>query len=113
MEEDNKEITTAFQLQLISQIIDINKYPFTKMIIDMNITKEAYDDVFLLLEKLNQQFEIQKEEGLLDYTSLLIHFAGMLQLPFEPTATIYALKKEGYFPQLMTTFIHILESESE
>ncbi|WP_106498100.1 DUF1878 family protein [Lentibacillus sp. Marseille-P4043] len=106
-----KDDTTAFHLQLLSKLIDINQYPFIKLIIENNITYQEYHDLFQLLDILNEKFALQKEEGFLDFTSLLIHFAGMLTEKLDPTKTIFALKKEGYFPSLMNEFIRIVECD--
>ena len=66
-----------------------------------------------MLYDINQKYEVQKEEGLLDYTSLLIHFAGMLNEKLHPDITIASLKEEGYFVPLMEEFTRILERDSK
>lgn len=101
--------TMNLYLQLLSKTIDINQYPFTKMVIENNMTKGEYDKLLRLLERLHQQYMTQKEEGFLDFSSLLIQFAGMLNEKLDPNRTVYALKKEGYYPSLMEEFIDVLE----
>jgi|SRR5699024_2371207 len=90
--------TINFYLQLLSKTIDMDRYPFTKMVIENNITKAEYINLFHLLESLHDQYMSQKKEGFLDFSSLLVKFAGMLNEKLVPTATVYALKKEGYYP---------------
>lgn len=109
MADSKQSSDQAFQIQLLSKTLDQKRYPFTKLIIERNVTKQEYENLFCLLEQLNDRYQKQKEAGLLDYTSLLIHFAGMLNEKLQPNETIYALKKEGYFPSLMDEFIHILK----
>lgn len=107
----NDKDTSPFHIQLISSMMELDHYPLIRLIIEKNITKKEYDELFQLLERLNEAYELQKADGLLDFTSLLIHFAGMLNEKLEPNATIYAIKKEGYYPSLMATFILIIERE--
>ncbi|SFD36729.1 Protein of unknown function [Lentibacillus persicus] len=107
-EEQNETIN--FHLQLLSRTIDMNRFPFTKLVIEKNITKSDYEKLFNMLNELERQYKKQKEEGFLDFSSLLVQFAGMLNERFEPTTLVYALKKEGYYPSLMSEFIKILES---
>ncbi|GGB51570.1 DUF1878 family protein [Virgibacillus dakarensis] len=109
MDELKNDDTIHFHLQLLSKLIDIKQYPFIKLIIEHNITFQEYNNLFLLLDKLNEQYESQKEEGFLDFTSLLVHFGGMLTEKLDPNDTIFALKREGYFPSLMGEFIKIIE----
>ncbi|MFD1174235.1 DUF1878 family protein [Oceanobacillus picturae] len=101
----------AFHLQLLSRVIDLNKFPMIKMVLEKNVTDSEYNELLQLLSRLNVKYEVQQEEGLLDYSSLLIEFAGMLSEKLDPDATIYALKKEGYYPSLMAAFIKIIEKD--
>ncbi|AXI08709.1 hypothetical protein CUC15_07180 [Oceanobacillus zhaokaii] len=111
MKEIKINDSSSFHIHLLSKVIDMDQYPFIKLIIENNITFEEYKELMGSLHKLNETFEQQKEEGLMDYTILLIHFAGMLNEKLEPNRTIYALKKEGYFPSLMNTFIEIINRD--
>ncbi|ASN07439.1 hypothetical protein CFK40_16985 [Virgibacillus necropolis] len=99
----------SFHVQLLSRLIDVNQYPLVKLVIENNVTEEEYSELFQLLQMLESKYLLQKEEGFLDFTSLLIHFAGMLTEKLEPNETIYALEREGYFPQLIKEFITLLE----
>ncbi|WP_245835697.1 DUF1878 family protein [Virgibacillus ndiopensis] len=112
MSTRNNDDTMSFHLQLISKLIDINQYPFVKLVIENNITRKEYDELFQLLHKLDVKYQVQKEEGFLDFTSLLVNFAGMLNEKLVPNTTIYALKKEGYFPSLMNAFIEMIEKNN-
>lgn len=109
MNELEKKDPSSFHIQLLADTIDIQQYPLIKLMIANNVTKKEYDELFQLLHLLNERYEIQKEEGFLDFMSLLVHFAGMLTEKMEPNQTIYALKKEGYYPSLMVVFIQLIE----
>lgn len=104
---------TSFHIQLLSKIIDMNQYPFIKLIIEKNITREEFNSLMRMLDHLNKTYVLQKEEGLLDYSRLLIQFAGMLNEKLDPTKTIQALSQEGHFPLLMREFIRILEEDDK
>src|SRR5699024_12543203 len=69
---------TSFHIQLLAQTIDIQKFPLTKLIIDHHVTEEEYESLFHLLQQLEKKYEVQKKEGFVEFTSLLVHFAGML-----------------------------------
>lgn len=87
----------------------MNQYPVIKLIIEHNLTRKEYSEMMDMIEGLNETYELQKEEGLLDFTSLLIQFAGMLNEKLNPNETIEALKSEGCYPLLMSEFSKILE----
>ena len=108
MKDDSRTIT-SFQIQLLSRIIDMNEYPFIKLVIEHNISEEEYDELFSLLKLQQAVYEEQKEEGLLDFSSLLMEFAGLLNEKLDPTTTIHALRRERYFPELMDEYIKILK----
>lgn len=91
----------------------MNQYPFTKLIIEKNITREEYNRLVQMLDHLNNAYILQKEEGFLDFSGLLIQFAGMLHEKLDPNKTIQALSQEGHFPFLMREFIHILEEDEK
>ncbi|MFC2947948.1 DUF1878 family protein [Virgibacillus sediminis] len=104
--------TTSFHLQLLSRVMDLDKYPMIRLVIENHLSRQEYEELFQLLEELDEKYASQKEEGLLDYSSLLIHFVGMLDEKLDPHETIRALKKEGYYPSLMGEFIQIMQREN-
>jgi len=102
---------TPFHLQLLMNIIDMTHYPFTKLIIDREFTQTEYNELMSLLTELDHTYQSQKEQGLLNFSSLLVHFAGMLNEKLSPTETITSLKEEKLFVELMNEFENILEDE--
>ncbi|WP_084268838.1 DUF1878 family protein [Oceanobacillus damuensis] len=110
---NNTNDGSSFHIQLLSKIIDMNKYPLTKLIIENNITREEYMELMKMIQRLNDTYELQKEEGFLDFSSLLVHFAGMLNEKLDPNETIEALAKEKYFPLLMAEFRKILDENEK
>ncbi|WLV25504.1 DUF1878 family protein [Aciduricibacillus chroicocephali] len=105
--------TLSFHLHLISDLISADEYPFTKLVINKGLTEPEYNELFHLLEELNCRYIQQKEEGLLDYTCLLIHFAGMLNLKLHPDQAMLALKRQGLYTELMEEFIGIIKKSEK
>lgn len=110
MDNKEKQDTALFHIQLLSTIIDGDKYPLVKLIIENHVTKDEYESMLHLLQVLRDKYEAQTEAGFVDFTPLLIHFAGMLTAKLNPDQTIYALKREGYYPSLMNKFIQLIKT---
>jgi hypothetical protein len=98
---------------LLLQMIDREKKPFYYLIMQAGLTKEEVDETLKLCETLSEEYEKQKAEGLIVFTPLLTHFAGMLhpKLPLEQT--IDALLKQQMFVPLMTEFQQLLQKLDE
>ena len=107
--EENEENNKSFHVQLLSKLIDVDQYPFIKLMIENDISKEEYTELFQLLHTLEEKYVQQKSEGFLDFTALLINFVGMLNEKLEPNETIQALEREGYFPHLIKDFMRLLK----
>ncbi|MCT2535563.1 YhaI family protein [Aquibacillus koreensis] len=90
-----------FKVDLLLHICDMKKYPFSKMVIVKELTEKEYKEVMVLIEDLDRSFKEQKEEGLLNFESLLIQFVGLLPEKLHVEKTLQALKEEGYAPSLM------------
>lgn len=112
MKEDQVTDGAMFHLQLLMNIIDMNCYPFTKLVIEKKLTQKEYNELFTLLIELEATYLSQKEQGLLNFSSLLIHFAGMLNEKLAPEETIEALIKEGLFVELMKVFLDVMQTEN-
>lgn len=104
---ENEQI--AFYLQLLMRTMDFSHYPFTKLIIESGVGKKAYDELLEKLHELQQQFEYQKEEGLLNYASLLQEFTAQLPPQLKEKETLKALRAENMYPVLMDEFLQIME----
>lgn len=111
MDGSNGLEKTSFHLQLMSKVIQFEKYPFVKLVIENNIDEQEYEELFLLLHMLDEQFEAQKKAGLLHFIPILLHFVGMLNRKLTPNETIYALEKEGHYIVLMRVFIGLIEAK--
>lgn len=109
MERVSENETTVFHLHLLANVIDMEAYPFIRMVIQANLSKNEYDELMHLLAILNEKYQLQKDEGLLDFSSLLMLLAEKLSEKLKPNELIFALHKEGYYPELMEEFIGIMQ----
>lgn len=109
MEYSDRNETTTFHLCLLANVINMEQFPLIKLLIEKDFSRSEFEELMNLLEMLDSQLEEQKEEGFLDFTGILVHFAGMLNEKLHPNETIYALKKEGYYPSLINEFIRVLK----
>ncbi|SDJ88849.1 DUF1878 family protein [Sediminibacillus albus] len=96
-----------FHLHLLLKMKEIDQYPFTKLVIEKDLSQTEYTQLMELIDYLHKQYLLQTEEGFLDVTPLLVQFVGMLHYKLEPKATIIALKKEGFYPSLMNKFLQL------
>ncbi|PAD35042.1 DUF1878 domain-containing protein [Terribacillus saccharophilus] len=92
--EEEKKSTLSFHLHLIAETGVLDKYPFRKLLIERNINEEEYAAVLKMLQRLNRLYKEQKEEGLLDYTSLLLEFVGMMPEKLYYWDVLLALREE-------------------
>ncbi|CDQ21112.1 Protein of unknown function [Halobacillus karajensis] len=105
MEKENHCETFTFQLKLLLDVEEMKKYPFTKLIIEKNVTEKEYQHTLCLLKELNHRYEEDMESGLIDHSSLLLHFAGMLCYKLPINETLCALHQEGFYLELTEQLI--------
>lgn len=110
MEKENDCQTISFQLKLLLGMDEMRKYPFTRLVIEKNLTKEEYEETMILLQTLSEALQKDLSDGLVDHSGLLFHFAGMLcyKLPIEET--INALQQEGLFTDLASKLKKLSET---
>lgn len=101
----------SFQIQLLLDILKGKNYPFTKLVIEKSLTEDEYQVLLTQLEELNEEYLLQKQQGFLNFSSLLVNFAGMLNEKLLPEETIFALKSEGLYMKMMGEFIKIIGNE--
>jgi hypothetical protein len=64
--------------RLLVQMVDAEKYPFYLSVMKTGLSAEEIEDIHRICAELEQMLAEQKEQGLLDYMSLLTLFAGQL-----------------------------------
>ncbi|WLR47624.1 DUF1878 family protein [Halobacillus litoralis] len=107
MEKEIRCETFAFHLNLLLEVEEMKRYPFTKLVIEKTLTKKEYKETLQLLEILNERYEEDVANGLIDHSNLMLHFAGMLcyKLPIEEA--LKALNQQGLYPELVNQLIHL------
>lgn len=112
MDEDRLS-TLEFHLQLLLDMVDTNQYPFYQLIIKNGVSKYEMNSLITFCEELNKKYEEQREEGFVDFTLLLVQYVGMLPSVLNPKESLIALKKQSYFPELMSTLLTALDKIDE
>lgn len=110
MEKENRCRTFSFQLKLLLEVEELQKYPFKKLVIEKELTEQEYKETLNLLQTLTHTYERDVESGLIDHSALLLHYAGMLCYKLPVEETLYALNKEGIYPALTQKLINILQT---
>ncbi|MEC3883767.1 DUF1878 family protein [Halobacillus sp. HZG1] len=105
MEKVNRCETFAFHLNLLLEVEEMKKYPFTKLVIEKSLTKIEYMETLQLLRTLEERYEEDIANGLIHHNDLMVHFAGMLcyKLPIEET--LEALDQQGIHTELTKQLI--------
>ncbi|KGX92604.1 hypothetical protein N781_14835 [Pontibacillus halophilus JSM 076056 = DSM 19796] len=107
-EQKGKEVEQLdFYIRLLVSMEQFEQYPFTRMIIQNGLNEEEYQELLRLLERLNAELVNLKHDGMMDFTKLLIHFAGMLNVKLHPDEVMDALISQQMYVDLMKTFKHI------
>ncbi|MFQ3543780.1 DUF1878 family protein [Halobacillus rhizosphaerae] len=96
-----------FHLQLLLKGVELHQFPFTRLVIERGVTEEEYTHTLHLVEELHSNYEKDRSEGLVDYTPLLLHFAGMLTCKLPIKDTLIALREEGIYPALAKELLQI------
>ncbi|ELK47657.1 DUF1878 family protein [Halobacillus sp. ACCC02827] len=105
MNKENNGDLCAFHLQLLLDVEEMDRYPFTRLVIDREVTKREYRQTMHLLDTLEARYEQEKEIGLMDHTPLLLHYAGMLCPKLPVGESLEALLEEGLYEELISRLL--------
>ncbi|KGX86167.1 DUF1878 family protein [Pontibacillus marinus] len=111
VKKDHDIETLTFYVQLLMEMKELEKYPFIKMLIAKGVTEKEYQELIMLLSNISEEFEAQKEAGMLDFTGLLIHYAGKLNPKLHPDELMDALIAENRFLEVMIQLKKIRQRE--
>ncbi|MDQ0232311.1 YhaI family protein [Metabacillus malikii] len=100
--------TLEYYQQLLLEMIDSDKCPFYRLVMERGLTKSEVEGVYRLCDELNEEYEQQKAQGLVIYTDLLTQFAGLLNEKLNVNETVYAMIKQGIYEPLMNEFKHLI-----
>ena len=107
---DQKVKRIEYYQELLLEMMDNHHFPVYELIIKNKLTKKETEELFQLCEELSQEYEEQKEEGLLHFDSLLTHFVGMLNYKLDPKKTIEAFYQQNLYKSLMEEFLKLIKS---
>lgn len=100
-----------YYVGLLFNMIDEDKCPFYSLIIKRKVKKQDIERLLRECEQMNEQYIIEKQEGLLLFDSLLTQFEKALPNDLELMETIEALEKQGLFQPLMQEFLKMMANE--
>ncbi|WP_242246111.1 YhaI family protein [Bacillus cereus group sp. BfR-BA-01523] len=97
-----------YYVDLLFKMIDEEKCPFYSLIIKKKARKKDIERILKLCERLNEQYVVEKAEGLLLFDALLNQFEKALPHQLEVHETAEALAKQGLFVPLMNEFLRMI-----
>ncbi|CAM4084348.1 wall-associated protein [Bacillus manliponensis] len=100
-----------YYVGLLFNMIDEDKCPFYSLIIKRKVRKQDIERLLRECEQMNEQYIIEKQEGLLFFDSLLTQFEKALPNDLELMETAEALEKQGLFQPLMQEFLKMMANE--
>lgn len=105
MDMNERIATIKFHQRLLAKVISEEKTAFYQLVIEKDLTEEEMLEVIQLVKQLQEQLEEQKEMGYVHFSSLLIHFAGMLNPKLKPYETLKALEGQEICLSLIQTLL--------
>ncbi|PIE95044.1 wall-associated protein [Bacillus fungorum] len=97
-----------YYVDLLFKMIDEEKCPFYSLVIKKKARKKDIERILKLCEILNEQYVVEKAEGLLLFDALLDQFEKALPHQLEVYETAEALEKQGLFKPLMNEFLSMI-----
>lgn len=102
MREVEKRLETLeYYMNLLIKMIDGDRYPFYKLVIEKGLLKDEIETIFDLCDFLAKEHEEQKAQGFVYFENLLTLFAGQLTPKLGVNETIDALYRQGLYANLM------------
>ncbi|MEI4801597.1 DUF1878 family protein [Bacillus sp. NPDC077411] len=97
-----------YYVSLLFNMIDEQKCPFYSLIIKKKVMKCDVEHLLVLCEQMNEQYLMEKQEGLLLFDELLNKFERALPESLEGKETAEALERQGLFQPLMQEFLRMI-----
>ncbi|MCF6136176.1 DUF1878 family protein [Pseudalkalibacillus berkeleyi] len=111
-EEEKMERLMYYQ-QIMVDTIDPKRFPWYRFIVEAELGKDEVKEVYQLMKELEKEKESLREAGMVDQTSLLLHYVGMLNSTLNPFTTASALKQQGMFVDITAELLEMMkENES-
>lgn len=90
-----------YHQELLTDFIDEADYPFTRLIIRKNLSREEVIQFYDLCDQMNKKLQEQKAEGLVYFHPLLKEFSKKLNKKLDVEETIEACIKQNLYIELM------------
>lgn len=100
-----------YYVGLLFNMIDEDKCPFYSLIIKRKVRKQEIERLLCKCEQMNEQYIIEKQEGLLLFDSLLVQFEKALPEGLGIEETAEALDRQGLFQPLMREFLRMMSKK--
>jgi Protein of unknown function (DUF1878) len=100
--------TLEYYQTLLLQMIDSNRFPFYRLVMEKGLSKEEIEDIYRLCNELSFLHEEQKAQGLVIFTDLLTQFVGQLNAKLDIVETVQALLKQGLYSSLMKELLVLM-----
>ncbi|MDC2863691.1 MULTISPECIES: DUF1878 family protein [unclassified Bacillus (in: firmicutes)] len=97
-----------YYVSLLFNMIDEEKCPFYSLIIKKKVMKRDVERLLVLCEQMNEQYIMEKQEGLLLFDELLHKFERALPQSLEGKEAAEALERQGLFQPLMQEFLRMI-----
>ncbi|MFV8826907.1 DUF1878 family protein [Alkalihalobacterium sp. APHAB7] len=100
-DEDDYLSKLKFQHRLLLKMIDRNSFPFYSLALEKDLSEGEVEQVLMLCQELQKEYEEQCELGFVHHTPLLVHFVGMLPEKLPIAETLQALKAQNLYIDLI------------
>jgi hypothetical protein len=101
--------TLEYYQTLLLQMIEPNRFPFYRLIMERGLTKEEIEELYRICDELSFLHEEQKAQGLVIFTDLLTQFAGQLNEKLTIDETVQAMSDQGIYSPLMKDFLVLMK----
>jgi Protein of unknown function (DUF1878) len=102
--------TLEYYMSLFMKMMNIEMYPFYKLVMEKGLMKEEIEEVFRICDELAKEHKEQKAQGFVYFENLLTLFAGQLTPKLDVNETIDALYLQGLYTELMKDLKRTIDS---
>ncbi|ASS89379.1 DUF1878 family protein [Aeribacillus pallidus] len=102
--------TLEYYMSLFMKMMNIEMYPFYKLVMEKGLMKEEIEEVFRICDELEKEHKEQKAQGFVYFENLLTLFAGQLTPKLDVNETIDALYLQGLYTELMKDLKRTIDS---
>ncbi|OLO36496.1 hypothetical protein BTR23_15335 [Alkalihalophilus pseudofirmus] len=97
-----------FQHRLLLKMVDREAYPFYALALENDLSELEVEQVLLLCQELQKEYEEQCELGFVHHTPLLVHFVGMLPEKLPLDETLKSLRAQDLYTELVEVLLRAI-----